>query len=78
MKKHNSYLTLSIILFFLWGCGQWGGGLPEHIIARVNQEQITVDEFDREFKELILEPGKRQRGKPWRFETGLSGSDDRT
>jgi parvulin-like peptidyl-prolyl isomerase len=37
-------------------------GLPEHIIAQVNKEQISVEEFDREFKELILEPGKETRG----------------
>jgi parvulin-like peptidyl-prolyl isomerase len=62
MKKHNFYLTLSTILLFLGGCGQWGGGLPEHILAQVNQEQITVDQFDREFKELILEPSKEAKG----------------
>jgi parvulin-like peptidyl-prolyl isomerase len=37
-------------------------GLPEQIIAQVNEEQITVEEFDREFKELILEPGKETKG----------------
>ena len=62
MKRQNSYPTLTILFVFLWGCSQWGGELPEHIIARVNQEQITVDEFDREFKELILEQGKEGRG----------------
>jgi peptidyl-prolyl cis-trans isomerase C len=49
------------MIFFLWGCGQWEIGLPEHIIARVNQEQISVDQFDREFRELILEQGKEAR-----------------
>lgn len=58
MKSYTSLLASLVILFSLWGCGQWGGGLPEHILAQVNQEQISVDEFDREFKELILEPGK--------------------
>ncbi|OGP99548.1 MAG: hypothetical protein A2026_19815 [Deltaproteobacteria bacterium RBG_19FT_COMBO_46_12] len=37
-------------------------GLPEHIIAQVNEEQISVEEFDREFKELILEPGQEAKG----------------
>ena len=51
-------LILIAIFFSMWGCGQWGEGLPVHVLARVNQEQITVDEFNREFKELISEPGK--------------------
>jgi peptidyl-prolyl cis-trans isomerase C len=58
----KSLFSLIGIFFFVWGCGQWGGGLPEDVLARVNQEQITVDEFDREFKELILEPGKEAKG----------------
>jgi len=58
MKKRSSLLILFIMLFFLWGCGQWGEGLPVQVLARVNQEQITVDEFNREFKELISEIGR--------------------
>jgi len=61
MKKRYLFLTLSVILFSMWGCGQWGGQLPEHVVARINQELITVDEFNREFKELISEPGKGTR-----------------
>jgi len=62
MKKNYSLLTLWMIFFFLLGCSQWDGSLPENILARVNQEQITIDEFEREFKELILEPGKEGKG----------------
>jgi len=62
MNKSPPLLILIILLSFLWGCGQWGVGLPEHIIAQVNEEQIPVEEFDREFKELILEPGKEAKG----------------
>jgi parvulin-like peptidyl-prolyl isomerase len=58
MKKSPLLLILTLLLFFLCGCDQWGVGLPEHIIAQVNEEQIPVEEFDREFRELILEPGK--------------------
>ncbi len=54
-------LTLMMIFFSMWGCGQWGEGLPVQVLARVNQEQITVDEFNREFKELISEPGKETK-----------------
>src|SRR4030042_63807 len=57
MKRPPALLILSILLFFLWGCDQWGMGLPKHIIAQVNEEQIPIEEFEREFKELILEPG---------------------
>jgi peptidyl-prolyl cis-trans isomerase C len=62
MNKSPPLLILIILLSFLWGCGQWGVGLPEHIIAQVNEEQIPIEEFDREFKELILEPGKEGKG----------------
>ena len=65
MKKPPPLLILTFFLFFLWGCDHWGVGLPEHIIAQVNEEQIPAEEFDREFKELILEPGKEVK------ETGL-------
>jgi len=49
-------------LFFVFGCDPWGGSLPDRVLALVNQEPITVDEFNREFKELILEPGKETTG----------------
>jgi len=62
MKKPLSLLILILLLFFLWGCGQWGMGLPEQMIAQVNEEQIPVEEFNREFKELILEPDKEAKG----------------
>jgi peptidyl-prolyl cis-trans isomerase C len=62
MKKDFPLLTLWMIFLFLFGCSQWDGSLPENILARVNQEQITIDEFEREFKELILEPGKEAKG----------------
>ena len=61
MKKRPFFLPLLSVLFFLGGCGRLGTGLPDHILARVNQEEITVDQFDREFKELILEPGKETK-----------------
>jgi peptidyl-prolyl cis-trans isomerase C len=62
MKRPQPLLPFISILFFLWGCSQGGMGLPERIIAQVNEEQISVEEFDREFKELILEPGKEAKG----------------
>ncbi len=61
-KIHSSF-PLLLIFFSLWGCGQWREGLPEHILARVNQEQITIDEFNREFKGLISEPGKAEKAE---------------
>jgi len=60
MKKYRVPLALILmaILLSTWGCDRWGGPLPEHLVARVNEEQITVEEFNREFKELISEPGR--------------------
>jgi len=58
MKKSPPLFILIVLLSFLWGCDQWGTGLSEKVIAQVNEEQIPVEEFDREFKELVLEPGK--------------------
>jgi len=55
-------LSLLFLSFGFWGCDLPGGGLPDHILAQVNQEQITVNEFDRELKEVILEPGKEGKG----------------
>ena len=62
MKKSLTLLIPAILLSSLWGCGQWGAGLPGHVIAQINEEQIPIEEFDREFKELILEPGKEAKG----------------
>ena len=61
MMKYLIAIAFPIFFLSLWGCDQWGGGLPDHVLAQVNQEQITVDEFDREFKELILEPGNEAK-----------------
>ncbi len=65
MKPSPTLLLLGLLLSFLGGCNPWGAGLPEHIIAQVNEEQISVEQFDREFKELILESDKDAK------ETGL-------
>jgi peptidyl-prolyl cis-trans isomerase C len=63
MKKSPLLLTFILFLSFLWGCGQWGVGLPEQIIAQINEEQIPVEEFNREFRELVLESGQEVEGK---------------
>jgi parvulin-like peptidyl-prolyl isomerase len=62
MKRFPIILILGLFLSFLGGCDPWGAGLPEHIIAQVNEEQIPVDQFDREFKELILDSDKDAKG----------------
>jgi parvulin-like peptidyl-prolyl isomerase len=62
MKRSPALLILGVLLFFLWGCDRREAGLPDHIIAQVNEEQIPIETFDREFKELILEPGKEAPG----------------
>jgi peptidyl-prolyl cis-trans isomerase C len=63
MKNTISLFAFLILSFSLWGCDQWGGALPENVLARINEEEITFDEFDREFKEAILEPGRDSRGE---------------
>jgi peptidyl-prolyl cis-trans isomerase C len=63
MRKTGFFLMIPGILFFVWGCGQWEGGLPGNVVVRINQEQVTLEEFDREFREQILEPGKEVTGK---------------
>jgi peptidyl-prolyl cis-trans isomerase C len=63
MKKFPLLLIFILFLSFLWGCGQWGVGLPEQIIAQVNEEQIPAEEFNREFRELVLESGKEAERK---------------
>ena len=62
MKKSPNLLIFGLLLFFLGGCDPWGAGLPEQIIAQVNEEQITLEQFDREFKELILESDRDAKG----------------
>ena len=62
MKKSPNLLIFGLLLFFLGGCDPWGAGLPEQIIAQVNEEQITIEQFEREFKELILESDKDAKG----------------
>jgi len=63
MKRRKFLPLLLTISFVLSGCGQWTGGLPDHILAQVNDEQITVDDFNREMKELVLEPDKETKGR---------------
>jgi hypothetical protein len=60
MKNTISLFAFLILSFSLWGCDPWGGALPENVLARINEEEITFDEFDREFKEAILEPHWRK------------------
>jgi parvulin-like peptidyl-prolyl isomerase len=60
MKRLFSPPLLLILLFLLWGCSPWGG-LPNHILAQIDGEQISVEEFEHEFQELMLEPGTETR-----------------
>jgi type 1 glutamine amidotransferase len=55
MRRYYPILGLLLSLG-LCACGEWSGDLPEHGLVRINGVIITVEEFNREFKELILEP----------------------
>src|SRR4030067_1820679 len=57
MKKSLFAPLFLVLLFPLWSCSPWGGGLPDRILAQIDGEQISVEEFEREFQELMLEPG---------------------
>lgn len=59
MIKILSCLSLLLVLLFN-GCGLWEGGLPEHVLARFDREEITVDQFNKEFKELITDLDKEK------------------
>jgi peptidyl-prolyl cis-trans isomerase C len=56
--KHRFPLVSLLLVFLLSACGRWEVGLPEHILARVNGEEITVEEVTREFNDLLSELGK--------------------
>ena len=49
-------LALLVASLGLAGCEQCGRRLPEKVLARVNEEEISVDAFERELKDVILEP----------------------
>jgi peptidyl-prolyl cis-trans isomerase C len=55
MKRLLFPLCFTLCLLFS-GCGLWEGGLPEHIVARIDREEIPIDDFNREFKELVTDP----------------------
>jgi len=61
MKRALFLLPLTIFPHFLLGCGQLGIGLPDHVIAQVNDELITVEEFNQEFKDVVLESEKHEK-----------------
>ena len=58
MKSLAFFLIVPFFAVSGWGCGPWEGGLSENFVARVDGVSITLEEFTREFKELILEPTK--------------------
>jgi peptidyl-prolyl cis-trans isomerase C len=62
VKKKIRLFAFLVLSFSLWECGQWGGALPENVLALINQEEITFDEFNREFKDAIFESGKEPKG----------------
>jgi peptidyl-prolyl cis-trans isomerase C len=63
MRRYHSILSLLLSVGSLCACGEWNGTLPQHALAQINDVAITVEEFNREFKELILEPEKQVFGK---------------
>lgn len=62
MGKRLFSLCLYGILF-LSGCGGWEKDLPDSILAQIDGEAISIDEFDRQFKHLVVDP-KHGGSKP--------------
>ncbi|MGQ9507881.1 MAG: foldase protein PrsA [Thermodesulfobacteriota bacterium] len=56
MKILFSYLFIILFFSFL-GCHYGETKLPDHLVAEVNGEKITVEEFEREMRELLFERG---------------------
>ena len=42
MTKPLVTLVIALILVPFLGCSEWGGGLPDTEVARVNQDPITA------------------------------------
>jgi len=61
MRSGGGWFIFLCFLCASSGCGEWGRGLPEDVVARVNEESVTAEEFNEEFQELILEPGKEKK-----------------
>jgi len=56
MRRVLLHVCWPLILFMVPGCDLWEGGLAEPILARINDEEITIEEFNREFKDLVTDP----------------------
>lgn len=65
MRRSLFHICFLLLLLF-WGCGLWEGGLPDHILARIDREEITIDDFTREFKELVADPKSGARPSEFR------------
>ncbi len=59
------WIILVPFLFFSLSCNPREAKLPDQVVAEVNEERITVEEFEREMRELLFEQGKE--GKPEAF-----------
>lgn len=57
------YFTLLVpFLFYSLSCNPREAKLSDQVVAEVNEERITVDEFEREMRELLFE--QEGEGKP--------------
>ena len=65
MRTSLSLILLPLVAASFSGCALWEGELPESLLAQVNGEPITLENFHLEFKELIPAPdGDRERADP--------------
>jgi peptidyl-prolyl cis-trans isomerase C len=58
MRTSLSFVLLPIVAAFFPGCALWEGELPESLLAQVNGEPITLEDFHLEFRQWIPAPDR--------------------
>lgn len=57
------FISILLVHFLILSlsCNPREAKLPDQVVAEVNEERITVDEFEREMKELLFEQGGEEK-----------------
>ncbi len=66
MKIPLLWIILIPFLFLSFSCNPREAKLPDQVVAEVNGERITVDEFEREMRELLFEQGREEKSEALR------------
>ncbi|MCX8118897.1 MAG: peptidyl-prolyl cis-trans isomerase [Desulfobacterota bacterium] len=65
MRRGLSYLGIWTFCL-LWGCGVWERGLPDHLLAQIDGETISVEEFNRALKSLVIDLKPEGNRRDWK------------